>query len=335
MKNKTNIFDELIFKVLNKEGSESENEMLQEWINRSSGNKKIFLQIKKLWKDPKGVQTYTKIDQDRAWDIIHRKIAQRPVRKILQPALKVAAIVVIAYLLGALTMYFVRQKPQTQTDTKKEIYVKAPLGSKSELILSDGTKVWLNSGSEIHYPAVFGPNQRDIDLTGEAYFEVKKNKEAPFFVHTNKTDIRVLGTQFNVKSYPEDRYTETVLVEGSVNINKKGSNKTIQLKPNEKATLKKDGDPNAKFVIAKNINTELYTAWKNEKLIFKREKFGKVVVLMERWYNVQITVINKKVEEERVTGSFENESIEQALNALKISMPFTYQINKNKIIIRQ
>jgi len=339
MENKENISDELIFKVLSNEASESEKKILADWVDSSPKNKRIFLRIEQLWKESEGVGDYYKINQKQAWDNVYKNIAPKRRSQILLPLLKIAAIVAIAYLLGGLTMYL-HPKPQLAMSlASKEIHVKAPLGSKTEVELSDGTKVWLNSGSEVRYPVIFDRNQRDIYLVGEAYFEVEKNKECPFFVHTGEVDIRVLGTSFNVKSYPEEGLVETTLVEGLVNINKKGSSEQLELKPNEKATFinnpeKFSDNAGQQFIVTKDIDTELYVSWKSGMLIFKREKFKDLAIKLERWFNVRITVSNKKLTEERVTGVFQNESVEQALDALQISVPFTYKIDRNNIIIR-
>jgi ferric-dicitrate binding protein FerR (iron transport regulator) len=333
MNNKENISDELIFKVLNKEASEAEIAIFREWINQTSQNKKIFLQLERLWQKSEGIADYYQINQKQAWNTISEKI--KPKQRIWQPVLKVAAVVAIAYLLGVLTMYLIHPRPQQNGTMIKEISVKVPLGSKTEVELSDGTKVWLNSGSELHYPSTFDRDRRDIFLAGEAYFDVEKDKGAPFYVHTNEIDIRVLGTRFNVKSYPEESLVETILEEGSVHMNKKGSGQGILLNPGEKATLEKlPGEREAQFVVTKNIDAEVYTSWKNGKLVFKRERFKDLAVKLERWYNVRILIGNKNLAEERVTGVFENISVEQALDALKISVPFTYEINKNDITIK-
>jgi ferric-dicitrate binding protein FerR (iron transport regulator) len=338
MRNKEDISDELILKVLNNEASVPENAIFQEWANRSVQNKKMFLQLERLWLESNGIGDYYSINQGHAWKEVHRRIMPKTNQRLLKPMIKVAAVVAIAYLLGALSMYLLQPKPQQGLVVSKEIYVKAPLGSKTEVELSDGTKVWLNSGSEVHYPAIFDQNQRDIYLVGEAYFDVEKNEAAPFFVHTNDIDIRVLGTRFNVKSYPEEGLVETTLEEGLININKKGSDQVLQLKPREKATFVKNLEKQPakgaeRFVITENVDTELYTSWKNEKLVFKREKFADLAIKLERWYNVQISIGNKKLANEMVTGIFENESIEQALQALRISVPFKYEIKKNQITI--
>ncbi len=336
MRAQKNIPDELIFKVLNNEASASENEIFHKWLSHSPQNKKIFLQLEEVWNGSDRIKDYGQINQKHAWNTICVKIKQHSKLRLLRPAIKVAAAIAIAYLLGGLTLYFIQSKPDQNMTSHKEVSVKVPLGSKTGIRLSDGTEVWLNSGSEIRYPAIFDHSRREIYLKGEAYFEVEKNKGIPFFVYTDEIEIKVLGTRFNVKSYPDDDLTEATLVEGSIMISKKGSEEALQLKPNEKASLEKDaaGQPDGSFVITKNIDPELYTSWKNEKLIFKREKFGALAVKLERWYNVQISVENKGLSEEKFTGAFENESLEQVLEAMKISVPFSYEINKNKITIR-
>lgn len=239
MRAQINTPDELIFKVLNNEASASENEIFHKWLSHSPQNKKIFLQLEEVWKGSDRIKDYDQINQEHAWNTIFLKLKKHSKQRQLRPAIKVAAAIAIAYLLGVLTLYFIQSKPDQNMTPHKEIVVTVPLGSKTGIRLSDGTEVWLNSGSEIRYPAIFDHSQREIYLKGEAYFEVEKNEEAPFYVHTDEIDIRVLGTCFNVKSYPEDDVTETTLVEGLITISKKGSEEGFRLTPNEKASFRK------------------------------------------------------------------------------------------------
>jgi len=331
MKKKKDISDELIFKILNKEASETESQNFQDWINESSKNKKLFQHLEKLWNAPKGLDAYYKIDEKQAWNYIHSKIHPAPGLQIFRNMTKVAAAAALIFLIGTSTLFYIQNRELNTLTWNNEISVKAPLGSKTEVILSDGTKIWLNSGSEIRYPATFDKEQRDVQLVGEAYFEVEKNKKWPFLVHTDDVDIRVLGTCFNVKSYPEENNVETVLEEGSISICKKGSNEVLLLKPDEEAIYTKS---TSRFEIKRKIESDLYTSWKSNKIIFKRETFSTLAVKLERWHNVRISIKNKKLAEEKVTGTFENESIEQVLEALRISVPFTYEVRKNNIMIK-
>jgi len=354
--------EEIIFLVLSNQATDAEIIKFQAWLESSLQNKQTFEKIKLLWENPESILAYGKIDELTAWHNAKKRINQKVTdtrkNRFIQ-IIKIAAVIVLAFIIGSLSPYFFGFDPaswgKNQTNTVTEDYsvVKAPLGSKSQIKLPDGSSVWLNSGSEVRYKSTFRQGERDIYLTGEAYFDVKKIKLSHFVVHTQDIEVKVRGTRFNVKSYPEEGLIETTLEEGLVNINKVGSNQILELKPNQKAIfVKKEGkimvsdylpdnledlkpaNRKEQFVVAENIDTELSTSWKNERLVFKRERFDILMIKLERWHDVNITIENDKLKEERVTGIFEIESIEQALEALKISVPFTYEINKNNIIIK-
>jgi ferric-dicitrate binding protein FerR (iron transport regulator) len=235
--------------------------------------------------------------------------------------------------------------------------------------LADGTTIWLNSATTIRYPDKFKNNRRDVYIEGEAYFEVAKDKKRPFTVHSSDMDMVVLGTSFNVKSYPDEGTIETTLVEGSVRIEKKmksGKIKYVSLKPNQQVTLiKEEGrilltDLNEdkveklavaeqqesdslkvttikrkeRIVVVENIDPNVFIAWKSNRLEFKDEIFESIAVKLERWYNVEISIKNEKLKKIKFTGTFENETIEQAFEALRLTTRFKYKFNKNKIIIK-
>jgi ferric-dicitrate binding protein FerR (iron transport regulator) len=330
MKTDKNITDEIIYRILNKEASEQEEEIFRQWLALSKQNQKSFLQLEQLWQNTGGVADYYRINQEQSWEAVSRKIRKRPEQKIRYPLLKIAAAIATAYLLGIFTMYLMRQGSQQPVETIAENHVKVPLGSKTEIQLSDGTMVWLNSGSEVSYPPVFEPELREMTLSGEAFFDVQKNNRVPFVVHTGDLDVRVMGTSFNVKSYPGEDLTETTLVEGLVELSNRDSKETVVLRPGERAVMIKS---RKQFDRRGLVETDLYTSWKNGKLVFKRERFGDLAVKMERWYNIRISISNKRLSDERVTGIFEKESVEQALRALQISVPFQYEIRKNNIMI--
>ncbi|MDP4186561.1 MAG: FecR family protein [Bacteroidota bacterium] len=248
---------------------------------------------------------------------------------------------------------FYSEKVVPQAEASNEITV--PYGSKSRAVLPDGTIVNLNSGSKIKYASNFETN-RNVYLEGEAFFKVKKDAKHPFSVQTSKLTIRVLGTVFNVKSYPEENTIETTLVSGSVQILEKdnltkGNLKEIALlKPNQKAVFYKnakenkeedqfsensgkDIQPNSLLTIEEGIKTNLYTAWKDNQLVFNNEKFEDIIPKLERWYNVVIDNQYRELNDSRLTGKFDEEPIDQAIKALQIIAQFHYTINKNKIII--
>jgi len=229
-------------------------------------------------------------------------------------------------------------------------------GSRTHLTLPDGTVVWLNAGSRINYEKNFGVTQRAVTLTGEAFFDVAPNASKPFVIHTASIDIRVLGTSFNVKSYPSDRTTETTLIHGSieVSIHNRPSDKIV-LKPNEKLVVNNDDsvkldkgeelrhhdhpDNSSLVVISKptyehRSGAMIETSWVDNKLIFQDEEFSSLAGSMERWYGVTIRFNSPEKENLRFTGIFENETVLQALDALKLTANFNYSVEGNQITIQ-
>lgn len=231
-------------------------------------------------------------------------------------------------------------------------------GSKSKIQLPDGSTVLLNAGSRLTYGKDFGRQLREVNLSGEAFFDVKKNSEIPFVIHTSNINIKVLGTMFNVKAYPEDKKTETSLIRGSIEVTiKNRPNDKIILSPNEKLVVE---NSDTKEVLSHNsvkINPETInsqplisvnklryssvdssiaeTQWTENRLVFRDESFAEIALNMERWYAVELIIDDSELAEVRLTGSFENETIEQALEALKLSTPFQYDKKGTKIIIHR
>lgn len=229
--------------------------------------------------------------------------------------------------------------------------IEVPYGSKTRIELPDGSKVTLNSGSKLRYESNLGNNTRAVYLEGEAFFDVKKDASRPFYVNTSGIKIKVLGTSFNVKAYPEEKTVETTLVTGKVEIfeNNRSENKPIAvLLPSQKAIFEKetatvalkDKEPASEdsadddnIAIKTGIKTELSVAWKDNEFVFDNERFEDLVVRIERWYNVEIDLSNAELKNARFSGKFDKETIEQALKALTFVSPFRYEIKKNMITI--
>lgn len=209
-----------------------------------------------------------------------------------------------------------------------------PHGKRFDLVLSDGTKVKLNSGSSLRYPVQFLPgNNRDVFLMGEAYFEVAKDTEHPFIVNVDDLKVQVLGTQFNLSYYPEDREITTVLVEGSVELFKDGANKnthtTTLLRPGQKAAWRSAKNE----MSVQHVDTEIYTAWKEGYLLFKAAPFSIIKTRLQRHFNITIEDEGKHMEDQVYTATFREETIEEILEAFKEDTPFIYTREDSKIII--
>ncbi|HJV19743.1 MAG TPA: FecR family protein [Sediminibacterium sp.] len=228
--------------------------------------------------------------------------------------------------------------------------VSTRMGSKTRIQLPDGTVVMLNSGSKLTYNKEYGLQQREVTLTGEGFFDVVKMNEKPFLIHTSNINIRVLGTAFNVKAYPEDKHTETSLIRGSIEVTIKNrpDNKII-LSPNEKLIVEnsmlRTASAAAKTIVPTvSINKLKYdlvdktlpeTQWVENRLVFRDETFEELATRMERWYDVKIEVEGEQLKQTRMNGSFDKETIDQALEALRLMIPFRIEQKDQKIIIHR
>jgi transmembrane sensor len=229
-------------------------------------------------------------------------------------------------------------------------------GNKSRISLPDGSQVWLNAGSRLDYiNSDFTNNKREVYLSGEAYFEIIHNAYIPFIVRSGTMQVKVLGTSFNVKAYPEEDNMETSLIRGSVEITIKDRPDDVYiLKPNEKlvisndrparkmessgyqpAMVKEAGDivslKKVDYTAAEKLILE--TAWVQNKLVFRSEKFADLAVKMERWYGTKIRFRDKGKEELMFTGIFTTETITQALNAMRVVHPFHFTVENDTIYI--
>ncbi|HEX2629164.1 MAG TPA: FecR domain-containing protein [Chitinophagaceae bacterium] len=231
----------------------------------------------------------------------------------------------------------------------------AQKGTKTRTILPDGSIVWLNAGSRIEYDPSFNGQRREVKLFGEAYFDVVKNPARPFIVHAGGIDIKVLGTAFNVKSYPEEDSVETTLIHGLVELTRTGDKKQtpIYLRPNQKIVLPVAGKTNTTEVkklsteridpslsISVNLldstlkeNERFETAWMYNRLEFRGDSFLQLARKMERWYNIIIHFEDEAAKALMFNGSIENESVEQAFKALQTAVSFNYKIENNEVYV--
>jgi hypothetical protein len=219
-------------------------------------------------------------------------------------------------------------------DIKELVYhsLKVPYGKRFNIVFSDGSKAYLNSGSVIKYPIKFiESKKREIFLEGEAFFDVVENKNELFIVNSNGIKVEVYGTKFNVRNYTEDFNSDIVLVEGSVGINNSEILEQTILKPGFKGSVNKE---NFRVTTTK-VNTKIYTSWIDGEVIFRNETFGQILKKLERLYNV--TIINNKNESSNelfnAAINVENENIEQVLEYFNKIYNIEYQIFNNKIII--
>lgn len=263
----------------------------------------------------------------KLWSIIEQKNAVQKHRvRYLSTILKIAAALVIGLFIG---IYVSSLKPKSDP-----VYYTAhsPKGSVSEMILPDGSVIFLNADSRVKYSIEGENGMREVFLSGEAWFEVAKNKEKLFVVHTPLYDVNVTGTQFNVKAYENDNKVITTLEEGQVIIQSSEKLKLkedIILKPGEQMVFSKG----TKAATIKAVNTKWFTSWKENKLIFVNMSLKELVVLLERKYGVEIEVKKKEILDLHFDGTIKDESIIEILEIMKKTLPIDYKIVGQEIEI--
>lgn len=376
---------EKIIKYLLGETSEEESLLVNQWLNENENNRKYFNEIEFVWKTSGIAQNIEQKDVEKDKEIFIHKIgalpdektikSTEPVRRSLQlfrtstgpkyyQWLRVAAIFIFAFFLSWTVFYFANRNPDTGSLVYNQIITAK--GQKSQIILSDGTKVWLNSETTLKYPSAFNGEKREVILIGEAFFEVqKKDNKIPFIVKTSEIDIKVLGTCFNVMAYPDEEIIETTVVKGSVCIIRKGlkssPDQNIILKPNQKVTLLKKGSrvilseietekptlikstkaiqpvsPTKKeqILVSPKVDIELHTAWKDDWLIFQSETFENIAYKLERWYDVKIHIQNEELKKYRYTGKFmHKETLNQVMEILNLTTLINYTFEQNDLYI--
>jgi len=360
---------EIIYKYLVNEATEEEIQTLFEWIEASEENKKEFITIKKTWaltalsenilndtaaaikikpknKAAKYLQyaaaflvllglgriafnfsQKTKSSKEIVLELGNGKTEY--ITKNNQTNLVNDKGELIARKLLGQIVYFGRTK------NNEIIYnsLKVPYGKTFKLTLSDGTVINLNSGTTLRYPEQFGVNgKRIVYLTGEAFFEVAKDKEHPFIVNANQAAIEVLGTKFNVSAYPENPSVNSVLVEGSIQMYEtENASNAVLLKPNQMATWQN----NSRKITTKSVDPTFYSAWTKGELTFNDTPFSTISKIIQRTYDVEIINKNSDLAKQNFTGTIKisESTVQNILELLKRDTPFDYIIEENKITI--
>ena len=368
IENGQEFYEDLIIQYLSDTISGSNLLLLNEWLKIQPENKHYFEQTREIWLSSKVVLNAKGFDAKKGYQqflTYIRKTSDTDInntRKTFFLSLsRVAAVVLIAFGLGVLTDNILgRLQGKSNLISQQEIIV--PLGSKSKIKLPDGTTVTLNAGSKLTYKTNFGKKNREVWLEGEGYFSVAKDKKRTFIVKTGYLDIKALGTEFNVKAYPNEKSIQTTLVEGSIKIEKnfRGSDKELKdnsviLKPKEKYTFLidsekdvfakvedetgKTGKENTKMgkitpkgsIIYKNIDPIPDISWKEHRWVISEEKLGDLAIKLERRYDVNINFANEYLKTFRFTGTLQDESIEQVLKVISLSSPIVFDIDGKQV----
>ena len=299
---------ELFQKYIAGNATEAEKQRVTKWIQENPENMREYMAQRKLhdmvlWRTEP-------VAEENSREKKHFSL-----RGVCMEAAKIAAVLAIV-LLG--THYWTGKHQVPEDKTWQSIYV--PAGQRAELMLADGTKVWLNSRSTLTFPGSFKGNIRNVKLDGEGYFAVTKNVEQPFIVETNKCNVKVLGTEFNVMAYAADSVWETSLLEGAVEILVPGSNNSgMRLEPNMMASLK------GNRLVKGRIKEADYFLWREGLLCFNDISVRDMIEKLKLYYGVDIVVNNTRILKNRYTGKFRTkDGVEHVLKVLKLNNKFTY-----------
>jgi transmembrane sensor len=363
------VFYYLVSKVLTNEATPSEKEELDQLLRSDEELRQVYeaLFARKTEETKEDelaaeqafaahavrLQVEDELEQSKSWqeETIHQVEPGRNTNKFIYWA---AAACITAVL--ALSFFFLIQDSEGSGALNKNEVVTRK-GSKSHITLPDGTTVWLNSDSKLIYEGDFQGKNREVVLIGEGYFDVAKDKKRPFIIHTGVMDVKVLGTAFNIRSYPEEKTTETSLIHGSIEVTLKASpEQKIFLKPHDKlivSNLDQKEMPKdsisikhtakvedelpvfamEKIRFQKSDSISVEASWVENKLVFDKEPFETAALKMERWYNIKFVIRNESLKTLRFTGDFEHKSLRSVLEALQASRPFHFDIKDETVTI--
>jgi ferric-dicitrate binding protein FerR (iron transport regulator) len=339
--------------------------VLEKYLGNRKNDKEITSVMKAFW-DEKMEELPEELKPNPALLDRVKEAVQADKHKGIQRKLKaytwgLRAVAVLVIALITSSIFYMRTKQNLLAEQRHTI--STPFGAKSKITLPDSTIIWLNAGSSLQYSNEFGIKNREVHLSGEAFFDVSQNPSILFSVITSELTIKSYGTAFNVKSYPEEGTIETTLIEGSIGITRSSfetkKKDEVLLEPNQRAvyyrktltikTLPAEEDSEDSYVpstpepdkqkttylISKGIDTKEYTSWKDGTIFISSETLSELAIKLERKYNVKIHFESEALKNLKFTGSLENETVEQVINAIGIAAQIDYEIEDRDIWFKE
>ncbi len=306
----------ILYRFFDGTASKEEKEEVKVWLDAEPGNRNELFKEREFFNALILSENMPVIEEEKP-------LQKSSSVNILFEMVKIAAVVAITVMIG---LYFYAEKMNERNMAMNTLIV--PAGQRANLILPDGTRVWLNARTEIKYPAFFNDSKREIELNGEAYFEVSRGKQ-PFIVHTHTCDVEVLGTKFNVEAYSDTDFFSTALMEGSVKvIQNNDSTKTVVLKPKQKVYIE-EGE-----LVASAIDDYDPYRWKEGLICFKNTNFMELMTRFEKCYGIPIIIENKKLSDHVFSGKFRiSDGIDNALRVLQKEAKYTFTRNSDDSVI--
>lgn len=329
------INEEILISYLNNSLNKDEHDTVEQWLSESEDHYKLLEQTYYTMFVSERSAVYNSVDVDKSLQELRSKIKKNEnekdnninKRKVI---FYIRRISVAAVFIGVLFLGWTMFQKMATNETSP-LYVVTGSGERAQVILPDGTKVWIGACSKIEYISSVSANERIVTLEGEAYFEVAPDKKKPFVVNSSGQVAKVLGTKFNIRANKEDRYVITTLLEGSLSVSSPDlDEQSVILKPSEQLTF--------------NVNTgskelqicdaaEDYISWVDGHLYFNHSTMEEIARELERYYNVKI-ILDDKIKEERFTANFDtSENIYQILSILKMTNKFDYKVDNRNVEI--
>ncbi|MBN2611568.1 MAG: FecR family protein [Bacteroidales bacterium] len=359
--NKTNRNEipDFVVEYLNKRDKFNDYHKVKEWLNSSSENRKTLDELIEIWQLTLAAESRNDYDEIEAWKHFKNslkvtdlgKVNRFTAQKVFR-LYKAVAAAAILFTIIVLSYYFIKNKEVTNQIYSEFI---VPYGSKSKINLPDSSVVWMNAGSKLRYSNEFNRKNRDVYLSGEAYFEINPAKK-PFTINTSRLRIKSLNTRFNVKAYPEEKFAETTVMEGSVEIQSRASgrhktgklilkagqqvalayktaNETDSVPAHTKLFKTAAGiiEPAAKVIVHKIENPERISSWKDDRWIITSEELQSLAKKLERKYDVSIVFDNEALKKYVFSGLLKDETLEQVLEAIKLTAPIGFKLEKDTV----
>ncbi len=322
---------EIITKYFEGVASKAEQTQLLEWL-RDKKNRLIFDGLKLDWEKNSKNRNLPK-GSENIWLAIQDQMLQKSYHRWQQSRrtnmfFRIAAVFFFVISLGIASIFFLEKE-----DPRAELYtnIVAEKGQISKVVLPDGSEVWLNSGSEIIYNNLFAEDNRNLELTGEAYFQVKRNPELPLVVSNGEVQVKVLGTKFNVAAYPESDKIQIVLEAGKVDLlAAKDASSLYSMKPGELASY----DKTKRNITVSNVNTIKFTSWKDGIINIYNQTLEELVERLEKRYNQQFDY-DEEIKNYHFTFTIKNEPLDQIIKLMEQIAPITVEQKADVVVFKR
>jgi ferric-dicitrate binding protein FerR (iron transport regulator) len=324
---------DIITRFLEGDASGDEVAILQAWLEENKTNRQYFDEVNNAFQVSVTLSRFNQQKIDTAWNALAQRMDQEKKRgRIFSfftiphfSALRIAASVFLVAVSCYLIVPLLSKDAMT---SKNATLVRNAEGSNTRILLPDGSLVWLNTNSTLEYPPSFGNSSRIVTLKGEAFFDVTKGR-TPFIVQTERLQVLVMGTRFNVQAYKNDPDLKTTLEEGKIELRIKGEDQSYLMKPGDQITL----NTGINKITLKKVNPANFTAWKEDVLVFDNTELGEIAAKLENRFKVKLSVDSTLARRERLTMTLEHESLEEVLELIRLSSHLKIKTKDHEIIL--